>query len=97
MELVLSAMDTLTANAFTAGMNKITPGQTLDNPVTAERFTFTDTAASSGGELLAFDFVLRPGGAVPIPHATRSRPSASRSSTGSCDSGSGCVNGSRAG
>jgi quercetin dioxygenase-like cupin family protein len=61
-------MDSLTASAFAAGMNKITPGQTLDNPVTGERFTFTDTAASSGGELLAFDFVLRPGGAVPIPH-----------------------------
>jgi quercetin dioxygenase-like cupin family protein len=46
----------------------ISPGQTLENPVTGERFTFTDTAASSGGELLAFDFALRPGGAVPIPH-----------------------------
>lgn len=46
----------------------ITPGQTLENPVTGERFTFTHTAASSGGELLAFDFALRPGGAVPIPH-----------------------------
>jgi quercetin dioxygenase-like cupin family protein len=46
----------------------ITPGQTLENPVTGERFTFTDTAATSGGELLAFDFGLRPGGAVPIPH-----------------------------
>jgi quercetin dioxygenase-like cupin family protein len=46
----------------------ITPGQTVENPVTGERFTFTDTAASTGGELLAFDFALRPGGAVPIPH-----------------------------
>jgi quercetin dioxygenase-like cupin family protein len=46
----------------------ITPGQTLENPVTGERFTFTDTAASTGGELLAFDFALRPGGSVPIPH-----------------------------
>jgi quercetin dioxygenase-like cupin family protein len=46
----------------------ISPGQTLENPVTGERFTFTDTAATSGGELLAFDFGLRPGGAVPIPH-----------------------------
>jgi quercetin dioxygenase-like cupin family protein len=44
----------------------ITPGQTLENPVTGERFTFTHTAASTGGELL--DFALRPGGAVPIPH-----------------------------
>jgi quercetin dioxygenase-like cupin family protein len=46
----------------------ISPGQTLENPVTGERFTFTDTSASSGGELLAFDLGLRPGGAVPIPH-----------------------------
>ena len=30
----------------------LTPGQTLENPVTGERFTFTDTAASTGGELL---------------------------------------------
>jgi quercetin dioxygenase-like cupin family protein len=46
----------------------ISPGQTLENPVTGERFTFTHTAASTGGELLAFDFGLQPGGAVPIPH-----------------------------
>ena len=47
---------------------RIQPGQTVENPVTGERFTFTDTAATTGGELLAFDFALRPGGAVPIPH-----------------------------
>ena len=46
----------------------ISPGQTLENPVTGERFTFTRTAASTAGELLAFDFALPPGGAVPIPH-----------------------------
>jgi quercetin dioxygenase-like cupin family protein len=46
----------------------VVPGQTLENPVTGERFTFTDTAASTGGELLGFDFALKPGGAVPIPH-----------------------------
>ena len=46
----------------------ISPGQMLENPVTGERFTFTQTAASTEGELLAFDFGLRPGGAVPIPH-----------------------------
>jgi quercetin dioxygenase-like cupin family protein len=49
-------------------MTTITPGQTLENPVTGERFTFTDTASSTDGELLAFDFALRPGGAVPLPH-----------------------------
>jgi quercetin dioxygenase-like cupin family protein len=46
----------------------IKPGDTIQNPVTGERFTFTHTAASTDGELLAFDFALRPGGAVPIPH-----------------------------
>jgi mannose-6-phosphate isomerase-like protein (cupin superfamily) len=46
----------------------IQPGQTLENPVTGERFTFIHTAASSDGELLAFDLALRAGGAVPIPH-----------------------------
>ena len=59
-------MDRLALSGFDAGM--ITPGQTLENPVTGERFTFTDTASSTNGELLAFDFALRPGGAVPIPH-----------------------------
>jgi quercetin dioxygenase-like cupin family protein len=46
----------------------IKPGDTIENPVTGERFTFTHTADSTDGELLAFDFALRPGGAVPIPH-----------------------------
>ena len=46
----------------------ILPGQTLENPVTGERFTFTHTSATTGGELLAFELGLRPGGAVPIPH-----------------------------
>jgi quercetin dioxygenase-like cupin family protein len=52
----------------TNGSPMITAGQTLENPVTGERFTFTHTAATTNGELLAFDFALRPGGAVPIPH-----------------------------
>src|SRR4051812_38170229 len=46
----------------------INPGQMLSNPVTGERFTFIDTAATTGGELLRFELALRPGGAVPIPH-----------------------------
>ena len=61
-------MESLTDLDFTAGMTTIQPGQTLANPVTGERFTFTHTAATTGGELLAFDFALRPGGAVPMPH-----------------------------
>ena len=47
---------------------RIQPGRTVENPVTGERFTFTHTAASTDGELLAFDFALRPGGSVPVPH-----------------------------
>jgi quercetin dioxygenase-like cupin family protein len=66
MESSLSAMESLTKSEFTGCM--ITSGQTLENPVTGERFTFTHTAASTDGELLAFDFALRPGGSVPIPH-----------------------------
>ena len=50
------------------GVGMISPGQTIENPVTGERFTFTHTAASTDGELLAFDFALRPGGKVPVPH-----------------------------
>lgn len=44
------------------------PGDVLENPVTGERFAFTATAASTRWQLLAFDFTLRPGGAVPVPH-----------------------------
>jgi quercetin dioxygenase-like cupin family protein len=60
------AMDSLAPGISMLDM--ITPGQTLENSVTGERFTFTHTAATTDGELLAFDFALRPGGAVPIPH-----------------------------
>jgi quercetin dioxygenase-like cupin family protein len=49
-------------------LSMISPGQTLENPVTGERFTFTATASTTDGELLAFDFALRAGGAVPIAH-----------------------------
>ena len=59
-------MDCLAEWSLTDGM--IYAGKTVENPVTGERFTFTHTAASTGGELLAFDFALRPGGAVPLPH-----------------------------
>ena len=37
---------------------------TLENPVTGERFMFTEVSE----ERLAFDFALREGGKVPIPH-----------------------------
>jgi quercetin dioxygenase-like cupin family protein len=46
----------------------ISPCQTLENPVTGERFTFTDTPATTDGELFAFELGLRAGGSVPISH-----------------------------
>jgi quercetin dioxygenase-like cupin family protein len=46
----------------------VAPGRTLSNPITGERFTFSHTAATTDGELLAFDLALRPGGAVPVAH-----------------------------
>ena len=68
-------MDRLDACGFNDGMTTTTstratiiPGRTLENPVTGERFTFTHTAQSTDGELLAFDLELRPGGAVPLAH-----------------------------
>jgi quercetin dioxygenase-like cupin family protein len=62
-------MDSLTPDGLTVGMTThLLPGQTLENPITGERFTFTDTAASTDGELLAFELALGIGGAVPIPH-----------------------------
>jgi quercetin dioxygenase-like cupin family protein len=41
------------------------PGQTLKNPVSGERITFRTTTAETGGELLAIDLELAPGGRVP--------------------------------
>jgi quercetin dioxygenase-like cupin family protein len=46
----------------------IQPGDVLANPVTGERFTFIETAASSDGALLAFELELGAGGGVPMPH-----------------------------
>jgi mannose-6-phosphate isomerase-like protein (cupin superfamily) len=43
-------------------------GQVLDNPVSGERFIFSETAADTGGELLAVEFVVAPDGHVPGGH-----------------------------
>jgi quercetin dioxygenase-like cupin family protein len=43
-------------------------GQTLENPISGERFTFHETAEDTAGELLAFDFELSPDGHVPGMH-----------------------------
>ena len=69
MNLRALAMDSLNSGRLALPMStQILPGQTLANPVTGERFTFTETAASNGGELLAFELGLAVGGAVPMPH-----------------------------
>jgi len=44
------------------------PGQVLDNPVSGERFIFSQTAVGTGGELLAVEFVVAPDGHVPGGH-----------------------------
>jgi mannose-6-phosphate isomerase-like protein (cupin superfamily) len=43
-------------------------GQTIENPVSGERITFTKTSADTGGELLAFDMTLSVDGHVPGAH-----------------------------
>ena len=43
-------------------------GQTIENPISGERITFTQTAADTDGELLAFDMTLSVDGHVPGAH-----------------------------
>jgi quercetin dioxygenase-like cupin family protein len=43
-------------------------GQMIENPVSGERITFRKTAADTGGELLALDLEVSPGGHVPGAH-----------------------------
>lgn len=43
-------------------------GQILENPISGEKIIFRQTAADTDGELLAFELVLAPGGAVPGAH-----------------------------
>lgn len=43
-------------------------GQTLENPVQKERFTFLSTGAETDGELLRAELVIAPGGAIDMPH-----------------------------
>jgi mannose-6-phosphate isomerase-like protein (cupin superfamily) len=46
-------------------------GDAIENPVSGERIVFRQTAAETKGELLAFDYTLRPGGSVPFAHLHR--------------------------
>jgi quercetin dioxygenase-like cupin family protein len=43
-------------------------GQVIENPLSGERITFRETAADTGGELLAIDLELSPDGHVPGMH-----------------------------
>jgi mannose-6-phosphate isomerase-like protein (cupin superfamily) len=43
-------------------------GDEIASPKTGERIVFRKTTADTDGELLSFDFYLRPGGAVPFAH-----------------------------
>ncbi|MBV9473656.1 MAG: cupin domain-containing protein [Solirubrobacterales bacterium] len=43
-------------------------GEILDNPISGERIIFRETAADTGGELLAIDLILAPDGHVPGAH-----------------------------
>ena len=43
-------------------------GQTIENPISGERITFTQTAADTGGELLEFELELSSDGRVPGAH-----------------------------
>src|SRR5262245_45253052 len=44
-------------------------GQVIEKPPSGERIVFRQTAADTGGRLLAFDLYLAPGGRVPSSHA----------------------------
>jgi mannose-6-phosphate isomerase-like protein (cupin superfamily) len=45
-----------------------TVGTTIENPATGEAITWVETAATSAGELLAFDLALRPDAALAAEH-----------------------------
>jgi quercetin dioxygenase-like cupin family protein len=43
-------------------------GESIENPLSGERITWVETAASSAGDVLAFDLELQPGAAVAAEH-----------------------------
>src|SRR5437588_5670285 len=45
------------------------PGRVIDNPISGERIVIRESGAQNGGQLLAFDLYLPPGGHVPSRHA----------------------------
>ncbi|AFM15907.1 cupin domain-containing protein [Mycolicibacterium chubuense NBB4] len=43
-------------------------GDTIEHPLTGERLTFLETAATTGGASLKADIAMAPGGTLPRPH-----------------------------
>jgi quercetin dioxygenase-like cupin family protein len=43
-------------------------GHVLEHPLTGERLTFLETAATTGGDLVKISMEMAPGGALPRPH-----------------------------
>jgi quercetin dioxygenase-like cupin family protein len=44
-------------------------GEILEQPLTGERLTFLETAATTGGDFLKISMEMAPGGSLPRPHA----------------------------
>jgi quercetin dioxygenase-like cupin family protein len=57
-----------TSGSTTTQRTTTSSAQTLENPISGERFVFLQTAADTDGELLAFELTLQPGGRVPGGH-----------------------------
>lgn len=43
-------------------------GKTIEHPLSGERLTFLETAATTGGEFLKISLEMTPGGSLPRPH-----------------------------
>ena len=43
-------------------------GEILEQPLTGERLTFLETAATTGGDFLKISLEMAPGGRLPLPH-----------------------------
>jgi quercetin dioxygenase-like cupin family protein len=57
------------AGRQTKGVDMAHIGETIEHPLTGERLTFLETAATTGGELLKVSLEMPPGGFLPRPHA----------------------------
>ncbi len=44
-------------------------GETIEHPLSGERLTFLETAATTGGDMLKVRLEMTPGGSLPGPHA----------------------------